>query len=296
MSAHHAASRLLARIRRRHAARNLGKALVAKIRSLGTILVVGAHPDDEAFMSAGLMAAARRLGLDVRCLTATCGEAGSRDEDRWPEATIAATRRSELLASLKSIGISPNSHRFLGYIDGECYLENEEEAVEKILAELIRVMPDTVITFGPDGFTGHTDHQEVSRWAALAFRIYQDKHAPHAQLLYYASTQQWQQDCRPLLDRAKAMYGAQYPTITPESELYLNLTLTGLLLKLKLKAVMAHFSQITPLMDAVGGMKPLLAWFAHETFLRAIPPSSTHRSSPSADWDSRELFSPAEGR
>ena len=51
---------------------------------LGTILGVWAHPDDEAYLSAGLMARAVRNGSRVVCDTATRGEGESMDEERWP--------------------------------------------------------------------------------------------------------------------------------------------------------------------------------------------------------------------
>ncbi|HEX3261549.1 MAG TPA: PIG-L family deacetylase, partial [Pseudonocardia sp.] len=46
---------------------------------LGTVLGIWAHPDDEAFLSAGLMAAARDAGQRVVCVTATLGEHGTSD-------------------------------------------------------------------------------------------------------------------------------------------------------------------------------------------------------------------------
>ena len=44
---------------------------------LGTVLGVWAHPDDEAYLSSGLMAAARDAGHRVVVATATYGERGS---------------------------------------------------------------------------------------------------------------------------------------------------------------------------------------------------------------------------
>jgi len=52
--------------------------------SLGSLLAVWAHPDDEAYLSAGLLASAVRDGRRVAVVTATRGEAGSWDEARWP--------------------------------------------------------------------------------------------------------------------------------------------------------------------------------------------------------------------
>ena len=69
-------------------------------RHVGTLLGVWAHPDDEAYLSAGLMALARRGGERVVVVTATAGEHGTDDPDpvaagpprpapptaRWPPA------------------------------------------------------------------------------------------------------------------------------------------------------------------------------------------------------------------
>src|SRR3990170_5660884 len=50
--------------------------------SLGTILGVWAHPDDETYLCGGLMARAVRAGDRVVCITATRGGLGSPDQDR----------------------------------------------------------------------------------------------------------------------------------------------------------------------------------------------------------------------
>ena len=57
-------------------------------RRSGTILGVWAHPDDEAYLSAGLMARARRNGQRVVVVTATPGELGTDDPSRWPPARL----------------------------------------------------------------------------------------------------------------------------------------------------------------------------------------------------------------
>jgi len=86
--------------------------------ALGTILGVWGHPDDETYLSAGLMAAAARRGQRVLCATATRGEYGSQDEQRWPSATLGRVRERELLRSLEILGV--HDHRWLEYIDGSC--------------------------------------------------------------------------------------------------------------------------------------------------------------------------------
>src|SRR5687767_15747549 len=44
------------------------------VAGLGTVLGIWAHPDDEAYLSGGLMAMARDHGSRVVCVTATRGE------------------------------------------------------------------------------------------------------------------------------------------------------------------------------------------------------------------------------
>ena len=68
---------------------------------LGSILGIWAHPDDEAWLSAGLMMQAIAAGHRVTCVTATKGEAGFPADDPRSVAERMAIRESEL-ASLPS--------------------------------------------------------------------------------------------------------------------------------------------------------------------------------------------------
>lgn len=51
--------------------------------------------------------------------------------------------------------------------DDEAYLSAGlmAMAVRRIADVIASVHPHTVLTFGPEGMTGHADHQAVSRWA-----------------------------------------------------------------------------------------------------------------------------------
>ena len=79
--------------------------------SLGTVLLVWAHPDDDIYTSAGIMAASAAAGDRVVDVTATRGEGGSMDEERWPPSTMGEVRTAELLRSLQILGVG--EHRFL---------------------------------------------------------------------------------------------------------------------------------------------------------------------------------------
>ena len=91
---------------------------IADAARLGTVLGIWAHPDDEAFLSAGLMAAARDAGNRVVCVTATLGERGTDDPSRWPPHRLGAVRGHELRASLAALDVT--EHHLLGLTDGTC--------------------------------------------------------------------------------------------------------------------------------------------------------------------------------
>lgn len=139
------------------------------IKQLGTILFVGAHPDDETFNAGGLLAAAVRNGQRVVVVTATRGEGGVQDESRWPAAQMTEIRTRELDTALKELGVT--EHSWLNYHDGECESAPERDAAQAIANIIERCNIDTVVTFGPDGLTGHPDHQTMSRWTDAAVHI-----------------------------------------------------------------------------------------------------------------------------
>lgn len=136
------------------------------IKSLGTIMSIWAHPDDESFCAAGIMTTAIDNGQKVVCITATKGEEGVKDESRWPSDELADIRARELRDCLDVLGI--DEHHFLGYRDGCCEQCPTREAVAKIRKHIDRHKPDTILTFGPDGITGHNDHKKVSEWVSRA--------------------------------------------------------------------------------------------------------------------------------
>src|SRR3954464_1777592 len=137
---------------------------------LGTILGVWAHPDDDIFCSAGLMATAVRTGQRVVDVTATRGEGGSMDEERWPPASMGDVRTKELLRSLEILGV--REHRFLeGPVDVDMQEHLDEAGAEQVRAIVQEIDPDTILTFGPEGMTGHQAHKDVSRWTTGAWSV-----------------------------------------------------------------------------------------------------------------------------
>lgn len=143
-------------------------ASAADIAQLGSIMSIWAHPDDETFCCAALMAAAASNGQEVSCVTATKGEAGVRDTSRWPKERLGDIRVHEVEKALQILGVK--KHHWLGYGDGACNQVDFDEAVTQLATLIMQQKPDTILTFGSDGMTGHPDHTTVSRWVEAATR------------------------------------------------------------------------------------------------------------------------------
>ena len=214
---------------------------------LGTVLGMWAHPDDEAYLSGAVMAAAVDAGQRVVCVTATRGEAGSLDPERWPPATLAEVREGELDACLRVLGVS--EHHWLGFADGGCDAVPDDEAVDQLAELFADVSPDTVLTFGPDGMTGHLDHVAVGRWATEAFQRWAP---PQARLLYATKTRAWVDDFFAVVDPARVLMGADEPPTTAPDELAFHFAPDGDMLDRKLSALRCQVSQVEGLLRDFG--------------------------------------------
>ena len=81
-----------------------------------SVLVIGAHPDDETMLTGGTLAALSSRGIDVHVLCATRGEGGELGEPPLCERDEAGTvREIELRCAVAQLGAA--SLRILDYID-----------------------------------------------------------------------------------------------------------------------------------------------------------------------------------
>jgi LmbE family N-acetylglucosaminyl deacetylase len=230
------------------------------IRELGTILGIWAHPDDEAYLSGGLMAIARDAGSRVVCVTATRGEQGTGDPQRWPPGRLAAERTGELARCLDILGVT--EHRWLDYPDGDCPAVHPAAAVARLCELIEEVRPDTVVTFGPDGNTGHPDHRAVSGWATAAV----DRAAPRrARLLYSAVPDRWAQRWSAVNEKFD-VFVPGFPVTVPDDELGIDLVLDPATADRKVRALAAQVTQTAALIDALG-IDEYTAWAADEAFV-----------------------------
>jgi LmbE family N-acetylglucosaminyl deacetylase len=236
------------------------------VSALGTILSIWAHPDDETYLAGGLMAAAAEHGQRVVCVTATAGERGTDDPLRWPPSRLGAIRRLEAAGAMAVLGV--REHHVLGLPDGELAGHDGDggHLVGRLLDE---IRPDTVVTFGPDGMTGHGDHVAVHRWVAAAWH----RRGGRARLLHAAWTTAH-------LDRHGHHYEANgvymsdaRPCGVPTDRLAVHVRLDGPALDRKLVALRAMATQTGAVVDAVG-LDTYAALVGEECFVEQRPIAS----------------------
>jgi LmbE family N-acetylglucosaminyl deacetylase len=140
------------------------------------LLAVFAHPDDETFRPGGTLALLARRGVRVQVLTATRGQAGSRrDPPLCLPAELPSVRERELRCACVALGIELPI--LLDYQEGQLSNIAPSEIVADILDVVCQVHPQIILTFGPDGISGHPDHVVIGQCAAEAFHRAEDAHA-----------------------------------------------------------------------------------------------------------------------
>lgn len=233
---------------------------------LGNILGIWAHPDDEAYLSAGLMARAVEAGRRVVCVTATRGEAGFPVDDPRSTEERSRIRERELFACLEILGVT--EHRWLGYADGRCAEVDDHEAATRLAAIVDEVRPDAVLSFGPDGGTGHTDHVAACRWTTAAMEL----STHQARLLYATKTPQWGETFLTGYDRSQVMMvDGLEPERVDEDDLSVWFRCDDDLLLRKVAALRAQASQVEPFAQALG--PEMFSELVREEFFRAPLPS-----------------------
>jgi LmbE family N-acetylglucosaminyl deacetylase len=149
---------------------------------------------------------------------------------------------------------------------GVCDLA-DDDAMADILAEHIAGFePDAVVTFGPEGMTGHPDHRAVSRWTSRAVAS-----TPTAELLYAALTDDQADRHRELHERIglfEDLEGGR-PASIPRRRVALQCTLDEVELTRKRQALARHGSQ-TDALAAMIGEETYFSWWREESFRHPV--------------------------
>jgi LmbE family N-acetylglucosaminyl deacetylase len=205
-----------------------------RVAGLGTVLGVWAHPDDEAYLAGGLLALAAVNGQATACVTATAGEHGTDDPVRWPPGRLRGRRLIELHRSLGALGVG--GRRWLQVEDGTCDAVDDAEGAALVGRVVQALGPDTIVTFGPDGVTGHPDHRAVGRWATLAGREW------GVPVLHAAKASSWVIAFAGV-NEDLAAFAPGTPVAVADHDLALDLAVDGEALDRKVQALVAHRTQ-----------------------------------------------------
>jgi LmbE family N-acetylglucosaminyl deacetylase len=133
---------------------------VTQAQAARPILAVFAHPDDERVIGP-LLAKLAREGRETHLVIATDGSQGVTDFARIPAgAALAAARTKEATCAANRLGV--RKLHLLGLPDGGLASFEVLGKLRSRLAAIIdSVKPAAIITFGPEGGTGHPDHRLV---------------------------------------------------------------------------------------------------------------------------------------
>ena len=263
------------------------------------LLACFAHPDDEAFTAAGVLVASTARGVQVRLVCATCGEEGDiRQPGVATRETLGQVRHQELQNSCAVLGIQ--APIMLGYRDsgwGDSPAQYHPQAfvqapplqvIGRLVEEIRRFKPHLVLTFEPDGLSGHKDHQAISRHTTAAVQVAGDPAAFPAQvqaglwpytplrLFYVARLQGHRMQRVALLRQAGLDVPFPDPTLrqqgVPLEQLHVMLDVTPYLDQ-KLASMRCHRTQMTP--DGTFDQVPreiTVALLGREYLIQAHPP------------------------
>lgn len=126
-----------------------------------TILGIFSHPDDEN-MIGSMLAKYSRLGHDVYIIIATDGKDGTRVTKIPDRNSLGAIRQQETICACEKLKINPPIYLHIDRLDTKFgvrpYLNGRKKAMEELKQNIQKINPEVLITFGPDGEYGHSEH------------------------------------------------------------------------------------------------------------------------------------------
>ncbi len=234
------------------------------VKKLGSILGIWAHPDDESWASAGLMKMASLNGQKIGIITATKGDAGeTADEHKWPKSKLGEIRKKELEDCLCFVG--KVEQFWLGYEDGNLATTDEKEAVGEIIRIINVFNPDTIVSFEPNGITGHDDHKTISLWTGRAVANLPKKIEV---LQAIESKEKFEQTGRDLDDKFNIFFNIDRPNLVMEAEADVLLKLPANVVECKMCCLKAHASQTNQIFSNTEGKDALELFIGTECFIK----------------------------
>jgi LmbE family N-acetylglucosaminyl deacetylase len=199
--------------------------------TLGSVLVVAPHPDDESLGCGGTVARLRQADVPVHVLMVSDGTMSHPHSPTYPAARLRAVREAETIEALRRLGVSAEDVTFLRQPDARVATPEQPEfdnVVALIVDVLARVRPGAVLL--PWRRDPHRDHRAV--WQLTDAALTQLPDRPR-RLEYMV----W------LWERADP---ADWPRPGEVRAWQVDI---GSVLAVKKEAIAAHQSQVTRLID-----------------------------------------------
>jgi N-acetyl-1-D-myo-inositol-2-amino-2-deoxy-alpha-D-glucopyranoside deacetylase len=134
-----------------------------------SLMVVVAHPDDEAAFASGVLARAATEGIHTTIVMATAAETGNDPS----VAHLTPKERGELrIAELRQVCkvLDVSNLEYLGYINGQFHRQDPQTVIGVLVGILRRYRPDVVVTLDPVlGGSGHVEHLFLGVCTTAAF-------------------------------------------------------------------------------------------------------------------------------
>jgi LmbE family N-acetylglucosaminyl deacetylase len=132
------------------------------------LLVVTAHPDDEAGAFGGSLLLYHERGVETHVICLTPGQAASNRGEAKSSAELIALRREEFARSCAILKVTHGE--VLDFPDAALDRTDFYSVVERVTRRIREIRPQVMLTFGAEGgVTAHTDHSMASLIATAAF-------------------------------------------------------------------------------------------------------------------------------
>ncbi|NEE00274.1 PIG-L deacetylase family protein [Phytoactinopolyspora halotolerans] len=214
-----------------------------------TVVVMHAHPDDEAIFTGATIRRLADRGARVVLITATLGDLGASFVPLAPGETIVQRRTAELERAAELLGVARlallgrRDSGLPGAADNVHPAALAAAAPGQVAAEVASIIEregaEAIVHDDAFGIYGHPDHVAVNRIGTLAAQM--------SGVTSYQTTvdRDYLHEARPHLVHAAARATA-LPYGIPADQVELSVTASGEELVAKRAAISAHHSQIRP--------------------------------------------------
>lgn len=199
--------------------------------SLGATVIIAPHPDDESLGCGGLLALLRQAGVPVSTVLVSDGTMSHPNSRKFPAPARRALREEELREALKILGVDANQTLHMGLPDGAVPTTDANgfaTAVAQLHAYLENQEPQTILV--PWRRDPHPDHRATSQLVHAACRLLP---VPPRRVEYVVWA--WERAAAEELPQPGEVAGWRLDISS--------------VVGLKQRAIAAHRSQLTPLID-----------------------------------------------